>query len=423
MIKIAPKKIFCKSDDHSLGIFNFSTFLQTQILMLPVLLLFYQENGLTAGDLFLFQGIFNITALLFEVPAGYIGDIFPRRNVLIFSYLLFLARLCLWSLFKGYWIVLAGEILYSLSKAFYSGVADGYVYDYLKSKHNTSKMLHGYGKLNFFMSIGTALASLVGPVLYEHFNSFMVLIVIEMILNTSAILLLLLLPKVPSVHHKTKGIKEKYIESSQIIKDTLSNPLLKPYIIYSGILVTATLIFVWSFQPLMVLMSIPTAMFGIVYFFNHAFRAAAGLLLPHTIHFVPLEKLGKLTFILFICAFLSVIFITHFHSAVIGMGLLIFICFVIGCQLSFTMASVSRLHALTPSAIRSTTSSVNNMVSRALAGFMQIMFKFVLDGFDLSQSFIIYLIAFCLSIIPLYQILKLPKAKEETQRLKQLQAA
>ena len=227
----------------------------------------------------------------------------------------------------------------------------------------------------------------------------------------------------PSVHHKTKGIKEKYIELSQIIKGTLSNPLLKPYILYSGMLAATTLIFVWSFQPLMLLMGIPTAMFGIVYFFNHAFRAAAGLLLPHTIRVVPLEKLGKLTFVLFIFAFLSVIFITHFHSPVIGMGLLIFICFVIGCQLSFTMASVSRLHTLTPSSVRSTTSSVNNMVSRALAGFMQIMFKFVLDGFDLSQSFTIYLLIFCLSFIPLQQILKLPKKQEEVQRLKQLQAA
>ena len=49
---------------NPLEIFNVATFLQTQILMLPVLLLFYQENGLTAGDLFLFQGIFSITALL-----------------------------------------------------------------------------------------------------------------------------------------------------------------------------------------------------------------------------------------------------------------------------------------------------------------------------------------------------------------------
>lgn len=415
MFQKAKKRGVFNTEDHSLGIFNFSTFLQTQILMLPVLLLFYQENGLTAGDLFLFQGIFSITALLFEIPAGYIGDIFPRRNVLIFSYLLFLARLCLWITFKGYWIVLAGEILYSLSKAFYSGVADGYVYDYLKSKQKTSKMLHGYGKLNFWMSIGTALASLIGPFLYNYFNSFMVLIVLEMILNTSAILLLFLLPKVPPVHHKTKGLTEKYKELEQIIKGTLSNALLKPYILYSGILAATTLIFVWSFQPLMLLLHIPPRFFGIVYFFNHAFRAMAGLFLPYTIRAVSLEKLGKVTFALFITAFSSVIFLTKYNGPVIGMILLIFICFVIGCQLSFTMASISRLHALTPSSIRSTTASVNYMVSRSLAGIMQIMFKFVLDGFTLSQSFIIYLFVFSLSLLPLYQLLKLPKAEKMAQ--------
>lgn len=410
-------------EDHSLGIFNFSSFLQTQILMLPVLLLFYQDNGLTAGDLFLFQGIFSITALLFEVPAGYIGDIFPRRSVLIFSYLLFMARLCLWMAFSGYWIVLAGEILYSMNKAFYTGVADGYVYDYLKSKHKTSRMLHGYGKLNFWMSVGTALAALIGPVLYKYFNSFMVLLVIEFILNTAAVILLFMLPKVPSTHKHTKGLKTKYVELSSIIKNTLKNKQLSLYIYYSGILAATTLIFVWSFQPLMILMGIPTALFGVVYFFNHIFRAMAGFFLPQTIKIFSLERLGKIVFGLFIVAFISVITITHIQSVVIGMGLLIFICIVIGFQLSFTMASISRLHTLTPSHIRSTTASVNYMVSRSMAGIMQIMFKFVLDGFDLSQSFSIYLALFCLSFIPLHQLLKLPKTTPVDMEQQQVPAS
>ena len=186
--------------------------------MLPVLLLFYQENGLTAGDYFLFQGIFSITALLFEIPAGYLGDIFPRRNMLVFSFSMFLLRLILWSflvagipVFKSnaYWIILVGEILYSISKASYAGVADGYIYDYLKSQNKTNRMLQKYGKMNFCMSVGTAIASFLGPIFYQRYG-FATLIVIEIIFNVSAIGLLFFLPKVASARKRIKGLRSKY---------------------------------------------------------------------------------------------------------------------------------------------------------------------------------------------------------------------
>ena len=43
-----------------------------------------------------------------------------------------------------------------------------------------------------------------------------------------------------------------------------------------------------------------------------------------------------------------------------------------------------------------------------MAGVMLILFKFVLDGITLEQSFIVYMIAFAFSIVPLYKLLKLP---------------
>lgn len=411
-----------------LRIFNFSTFLQTQILMLPVLLFFYQENGLEKSDLFLFQGIFSITALLFEVPAGYIGDIFPRKNILIFSYALFLMRLILWICFRGYWIVLAGEILYSMSKAFYSGVADAYVYDYLKTQGKNHRMLHGYGKLNFCMSVGTALASLVGPFLYAKYG-FVVLISIEIILNTTSIFLLFLLPQVPSTHKKIKNLKSKYRELFQITKDAIKNVNLRYYMLYSGILAGTTTVFVWSFQPIMEIIAIPVVFFGIVFFLNHAFRALASILLPHTLSFCSLKKIGIIAYTLFISSFLLEIAILYFKpeiltmtsptfvfsifkyeliltlGSIIGLIALTFICIVIGFQLTFTLGQVSRLHSLVASDIRSTVSSVNNLISRGISGILLICLKFLFDGISLEKALLVYMVIFGLSIIPLRKIM------------------
>ncbi len=403
---------------NPLRIFNFSTFLQTQILMLPVLLLFYQENGLTPGDYFLFQGIFSITALLFEIPSGYLGDIFPRRNMLIFSFSMFLLRLILWSLLvagcfglknHAYWIILAGEVLYSLSKASYAGVADGYIYDYLKSQNKTDRMLQRYGKMNFCMSVGTAIASFLGPIFYQKYG-FGTLIVIEIILNVSAISLLFLLPKVPPARKRTKGLKAKYKELFAISKNAIKNQKIKYYMFYSGMLAGTTMVFVWSFQPLMKTAGIPVVLFGVIYAINHGCRALAGMLLPKTIGFLSLKTLGKVTFLLFIFSFLSCAAVVRFQSPVLCFALLTFICVVIGFQLSFTMGNISRLHTYVGSEERSTVASVNNMISRSIAGILLILFKFLLDDISLENSFFVYLTIFLISIYPLSKILKSKEA-------------
>lgn len=402
---------------NPLKIFNWSTFLQTQIFMLPVLLLFYQENGLTIGDFFLFQGIFSITALLFEVPSGYLGDIFPRKNILILSYSFFLCRLLLWIFFGGYWILLAGEILYSLSKATYSGVADGYIYDYLKTQNKTKDMLKYYGRLNFYMSIGTALAAVVGPFLYEHYG-FMTLLVLETILNTVSILMLFLLPKVPPAKKKIGSISDKYHDLYRIAKSALKNIQLKYYMFYSGMLAATTMVFVWSFQPLMKAALIPVSLYGIVYGFNHGFRALAGFCLHKTLAKISLKNLGVVNYILYILSFLSCLLILKEQSPVLGMILMIFICFVIGSQLTFTLGSIARIHSLTTSDIRSTVASVNNMISRFMAGVMLILFKFLLDGITLEVSMLVYLGIFVLSIYPLCKIFSLHKnSLKETSHL------
>ncbi len=402
---------------NPLKIFNWSTFLQTQIFMLPVLLLFYQENGLTIGDFFLFQGIFSITALLFEVPSGYLGDIFPRKNILILSYSFFLCRLLLWIFFGGYWILLAGEILYSLSKATYSGVADGYIYDYLKTQNKTKDMLKYYGRLNFYMSIGTALAAVVGPFLYEHYG-FMTLLVLETILNTVSILMLFLLPKVPPAKKKIGSISDKYHDLYRIAKSAFKNIQLKYYMFYSGMLAATTMVFVWSFQPLMKAAMIPVSLYGIVYGFNHGFRALAGFCLHKTLAKISLKNLGVVNYILYILSFLSCLLILKEQSPVLGMILMIFICFVIGSQLTFTLGSIARIHSLTTSDIRSTVASVNNMISRFMAGVMLILFKFLLDGITLEVSMLVYLGIFVLSIYPLCKIFSLHKnSLKETSHL------
>lgn len=396
---------------NKLHLFNLSVFLQTQIFMLPVLLLFYQHNGLTVGDFFLFQGIFSLSALLFEIPMGYLGDIFSKRNVLILSYAFFIMRLLLWLFFAhyGYWILLFGEILYAAQKASFAGASDSYIYDYLTFKNMPNKMIRNYGKMNFFMSLGVTFSSLMGAGIYaavseyslEKYNynyGFTVLIAIELILNLTAVSLLFFLPKLPQTTHNQTTIINSYKKLFSTITWTMKNKDIRYHIFYSGLLAAISVVFIWSFQPIMKLLFIPVYLYGFAYFLNHLFRAISSLCADKIKSFFSLSGLGALVFFLFSLGFIFTFAILNFPSTPIWLAFLYFafISLAIGAQLAFYLINVGRLHTFIPPQTRTTSSSVNVAVGRLFAGFFFILIKILLDGESIQTSlgicFVIFLI-------------------------------
>lgn len=413
---------------NKLRLFNLSVFFQTQIFMLPVMLLFYQHCGLSVGDFFLFQGIFSFVGLLLEIPMGYLADLFPKRNILILSYTLFIIRLLLWLFLAqyGYWILLAGEVLYAAQKASFAGVADSYIYEYLKFYNIPDKMKKRYGKMNFFMSIGTALSSFVGAGIYAFVSQytlkkynynygFAFLIGIELVLNLIATALLFGLPKIPQNIQTRTSLSQLYKNLFHNVVWTLKNQDIKYYILYSGLLAAITVVFAWSFQPIMKILLIPVSMYGLVYFINHLFRALASLYSDKISHMISLPKMGLLVFILFVICFLLTFVILGVPSVPVWVGLLyfIFVSLTIGCQLVFTLRHTSRLHSFIPSHIRATSASVSTMVGRLYAGFFFILMKILLDGVSTQNSLLVCFIIFIFASFPLKKLYMQPREQKQ----------
>lgn len=164
-------------------------------MLSPVLLLFYQENGLTVKDLFFFQGIFYLTSILSELPVGYISDAIPRKFMLLISFVIYFGINFMWLNWHGFGVILLGEILFAVSKVMMDNAMSGYVYDYLDTKNKINKMTNYYGYLNCFLSLGTAVAALVGAFLYSKFGSS-TLLKSEMIIISVSIVLISLVPTI-----------------------------------------------------------------------------------------------------------------------------------------------------------------------------------------------------------------------------------
>ena len=433
-----------------LSLYNIAAFLRSQIFLLPVLLFFYQENGLTVGDFYLIQGLIVFFAFLFEIPAGYLGDIFPRKYILITAYALFLSRLLLWICFRGFEIILIGEFLYACSKACFDSVSSSFIYDILKKNKEENKMVKAYSNFNAAMYIGTAVAALLGAGLYEKHGS-QVLLIAEFVIYSTAILLLSFLPNAHIPAKKDAlGFKERLKKFWVAVRYILKSKKYRYLVLFSGFMVGVSHFFFWSFQPLMKNSGINPAVslldladsigwdarvfgteawnyllnlnwldyikvMGVVIFINNVIRSSFSYFAASVAKKVSLFKLGNIAFGLEIigCAFSFVLMKMGHISPLNCLLFIIFLCVCIGLQLMFTISHISRLHRLINPKIRSLSSSVNMMTGRLLTSFMLMAPKFILkhegeaQGVRVIDVFWIYALVFipigCYFIYKIYK--------------------
>jgi MFS family permease len=385
-----------------LRILNFAAFLQQQRYIVAISYLFYLYNGLTLSDFLLFQSIFYFTVLIFDIPAGYIGDIFPRKNVLIFSYFLFVIRLLLWIFIPNYYTILAGEILYGLSKAFYKGVSDGYIYDYLSDNNASDLMLNKYGKFNFFISMGSAVSCLIGACIYNY-KGFGLILNLELFFNILAISILCFLPQV-SQNIRHSSIKTHISNIFQTLIKTVTNPQINIYMFIFGIFFGITSVFVWLFQPLMKNAGLPVFIFGLIYFINHILRALGSLNANKFISKFSLPKIGKLVWILYTLSFILLIINLHLNNIYACFAILVFVCMAIGIQMMFNVGNLSRIQDLISSDSRATVSTINSMLAGMFSGGFLMLFKILIEKGSTTIALCTFFCLFLLVVIPVRKI-------------------
>lgn len=379
-----------KNFDIQICKYNIALLMRAMLLLTPVMLLFYQENGLSVSELFLFQAIFYLTSIAIEIPVGYISDRIPKKNVLILSYSAFLFVTALWLKMRGYWIILLGEIIMAVSKVMLDNAQSGYLYDYLSHKNRSEKMTKNYGYQNFYLALGTAIAALVGTYFYTKFGSSFVLLT-ELII---ALIGMFLVMSLPSAYNPLKSSELFITKIKSFIKSTkliYKNPSIRNYIYYSGFLTSFSIIFALSFQPLMLMANFPIALFGIAAFFNHGIRALSGAFAGKFSKIFSIRTMIIPLFILYILSFGCIFTIIHIKNTPVIICLIFIICLIIGCQLLFTIRHISRLHTFVDSKERGILISLNNLFSRTMAFVMLFSSKLFIDKLGFENFYLIML--------------------------------
>lgn len=136
------------------------------LILLPIFIPYVIDKGLSMEQVFQLQAAFAVSVLVFEVPSGYLADIWGRRRCLILGGLL--NGLGYTFLFWGesYWDFMAYEVLLGAAASMYSGADVALLYDSLDSLGaSESQKRRSVGNILASRSVAEAIAAVLSSIL------------------------------------------------------------------------------------------------------------------------------------------------------------------------------------------------------------------------------------------------------------------
>lgn len=346
------------------------------MIVMPIIAIYWQNQGLSVQDIFLLQVIFSIAVVILEVPSGYFADIFGRKGSLVLGVLMGTLGFFLYYIATGFIGFALAEIVLALSAAFLSGADSAFLYDTLQQFSATERHVQYEGRMISAQRISEAGAALLSGVLVAAF-SFKGVFFIQFLIMALAIPVVLTMrePKIPVQVKKRKNIM-------QIVKFALhENKKLLYLNMFSGIISTSTLLMVWFAQPYWKELDVDLVYFGVMW---------AGLnVLVSVAAFVSHRLESKISFrTLFGCFAIAPFLLYGLLALGLGWAALVIIpCFWILRGL-FQPISLDYINRETDSSIRATVVSVSQLFARLSFSILSPFLGWIADVWSLETAFL-----------------------------------
>lgn len=214
------------------------------MLYMPIIVLFYQENGLSLQDVLSLQAIYSVAIIILEIPSGYLADIWGRKNTIILGAILGTIGFSVYSFTSGFYGFLIAELILGIGQSFISGSDSALLYDTLKANGNENKYVKYEGRVLSIGNFAETAAAIFGGFLAEislrtpfYWQTAIAFIAIPASL-------FLIEPKTQS-----KPINKGFKHILQIVNHSLfKSRELSINILYSAIIGCATLSMAWFLQ-------------------------------------------------------------------------------------------------------------------------------------------------------------------------------
>ncbi len=350
--------------------------LGAMLFALPIIVLFWQDNGLSLTQIMILQSLFAIAMVILEVPTGYLADIYGRKKVLIYSGFSLLLSVFLYSLGFNFVSFLIAEMFFALGHSLYSGTSSAFVYDTLTELKQEKKYNIVWGKAKYYGLLATAFSHIIG--------GFIGKINFRWTFYLSIPFYFLLIPLTLSMHeprrHKMILEKNHWHKLSLIFKfSLLENIKLRWLMVFSGVIYAINSAGLWLYQPYFKLSGVDIIYFGFI-FALFQIVAAFSSKYAHQIK----NKLGtKASFIILV----PIIFLGYLlTSKIIFLFSFVFI-FLFQFVRGFSEPIFSDyVNQLTSSEMRATVLSVQSLIQRLLYAFLIPVIGWIADVYSILQA-------------------------------------
>lgn len=229
-------------------------------LVMPIIVLFYEDHGLGLQDVFILKSVYSIAAVALEIPSGYLADVWGRRKCLILGCILFFFGYLCYSFTSTFVAFAIAEILLGTGQTLVNGADSALLYDTTVQYKKENLYLRYEGRITMIGNFAEAIAGIFGGLLAAY--SLRYPFYAQAVIAFSGIPAAFALRE---LNIKSK-VQSPVQEIMRIIKYSLvTNKKLCYNIMYSGIIGAATLTMAWFVQPYLMYMKTPTSWFGVIW--------------------------------------------------------------------------------------------------------------------------------------------------------------
>lgn len=345
------------------------------LFAIPIIVLFWQDNGLNLTEIMILQSIFAILTLVLEIPTGYFADIFGRKKALFISGIGFLIGTSVYSISSNFTSFLVAEFFFAIGMSFYSGTGSAFVFDTLvdlKEEKNYNKY---WGKAKYYGLMAMAFSNIVGGFVGKINLRWTFYLSIPIMFLLIPVTLSLIEPK----RHKLVIEKNHITKLLQIVKSAFTDIKLRWLIIYAAIVMALTRTSVWLYQPYFILTGIDIAYFGILFAAFQIFTAFTSKY-AHKIE----AKIGQRTSLIMLVIILG---ISYFLMSKFVFFLSFIFIFLQQFVRGFSEPVLSDyVNKLTTSDVRATILSVNSMLGNLIYAITIPFIGWIADVYSILQA-------------------------------------
>lgn len=343
-------------------------------LVMPVIVLFYEANGLRLKDIFLLKSVYSIAVVLCEIPAGYLADVWGRRNTLVTGCILSFGGFLCYSFSYEFAFFFLAEILLGTGQSMVSGADSALLYDTMLKNNRENEYLKYEGKVTMVGNFSEALAGIIGGFLatYSLRLPFYCQTGIAFIGIPAALFL-----KEYSI--PTTGIHPLRNILHIIRYSLFTNKSLCYDIMFSGIIGTSTLTMAWFIQPFFMEIHMPTAFYGIIWTLLNVTVGISALLSDRLNRKLGENRTYALILLFIVGGYISV----SLNITYSGLFLLFLFYIVRGFATPILKGYINKQ---TFSEMRATVLSIRNFIIRLLFAAMAPFIGWLSDAYSLSTA-------------------------------------